>query len=249
MIVIPYKTDPITVGMNLNQMLEGYLPVVGEKEIVVVTSKIVSICQGRVKKITTPDQKRALVKAESQRYIDNDLTRRYGFQLTICHDLLVPNAGIDESNGNGYEILWPENPMESARLIWDFMRTRFHCTQVGVIITDSHSTILRYGTTGIGLAWCGFEPLNSYIGKPDIFGRKFTIQQANVLDGLAASAVVTMGEGSEQTPIAVIKGAQNVIFTDTPPTKEDEERLHIPMEKDMYAPLLMNAPWQKGGKQ
>lgn len=248
MIVIPYKTDPITVGMNLNQMLEGYLPIVGEKEIVVVTSKIVSICQGRIKKITNAEDQRKLVKEESQFYIDNDLTRRYGFQLTICHDLLVPNAGIDESNGNGYQILWPKNPMESARLIWDFIRTRFHCTQVGVIITDSHSTILRYGTTGIGLAWCGFEPLNSYVGKPDIFGRKFTVQQANILDGLAASAVVTMGEGSEQTPIAVIKGAQNVVFTDEAPSEADAEALRIPMEKDMYAPILVNAPWQKGSQ-
>lgn len=248
MIVTPYKTDPITVGMDLNQMLEGYLPIIAEKEIVVVTSKIVSICEKRVKKISTPEEKRALVKKESQQYIDNELTRRYGFQLTICHDLLVPNAGIDESNGNGYEILWPENPMESARLIWEFIKTRFRCAQVGVIITDSHSTILRYGTTGIGLGWCGFTPLHSYVGQRDIFGRKFTVQQSNVLDGLAASAVVTMGEGSEQTPIAVIKGAQNVVFTDAPPSPEEIEALHIPMERDMYAPLLTSAGWQKGGK-
>jgi len=246
MVITPYKTDPITIGMDLHSMLHGYLPIIQEKEIVVVTSKIISICEKNIKKITTVEEKRALVQKESQQYVDNDLTRRYGFQLTIAHNLLVSNAGIDESNGNGFTVLWPKNPMESARTIWEFIRTQFRCTHVGVIITDSHSTMLRYGTTGIGLAWCGFEPLHSYIGQRDIFGRKFTVQQSNILDGLAAAAGVTLGEGDEQTPIAVIKGAQNVTFTDAPPTDQDIASLHIEMEKDMYAPLLMHADWKKG---
>jgi len=246
MIVTPYKTDPVVVGDRLFPILEKFLPPLKKKDIVVVTSKIVSICEGNVVKTQTTLQKRELIRTFSQLYIDNKLTRRYGFQLTIANNILIPNAGVDESNGNGYLVLWPKNPLKSATEIWNYLRYRNKLTHLGVVITDSHTTILRKGTTGIALSWCGFSPLTNYIGTSDIFGRKLQVTYAHIADGLAASAVVVMGEGNEQTPLAVIKEAHQVQFQRHPPSKEELADMRWPLEEDMYAPLLIDIPWKKG---
>jgi len=246
MIVTPYKTDPVVAGDTLFPILATYLPLLKEKDIVVVTSKIVAICEGNVIKTHSSFEKRKLIRTLSQLYIDNELTRRYGFQLTIANNILIPNAGVDESNGNGYLILWPKNPMKSATEIWTYLRKKNSITHLGIIITDSHTTILRKGTTGISLAWCGFSALNNYIGTPDIFGRKLKVTKAHIADGLAASAVTVMGEGSEQTPLAIIKEAQQVHFQTHSPTIEEMTDMRWPLEEDMYAPLLMDIPWKKG---
>ena len=249
MIVTPYKTRPVVAGDTLYPILDTYLPRLHERDIVVVTSKIVSICEGSVVKIHDSQEKQDLIRKQSQYYIDNELTRRYGFQLTIANNMCIPNAGIDESNGNGFTILWPKNPMQSAKKIWNHLRTKNSIKFLGVIISDSHTTMLRYGITGIGLAWCGFQALKNYIGTPDIFHRKLRVTKSHLLDGLAASAVLVMGEGNEQTPLAVIQEARNIVFTDHSPTKEEIENMYIPLKQDMYAPLLMDIPWQKGGKK
>jgi len=248
MIVLPYKTEPVVKGGDLFPILKKFLPPLQEKDIVVVTSKIVSICEGRIRIIKTPEEKQAFVREESEYYIDNEQTRRYGYQLTIANNICIPNSGIDESNGNGYGILWPENPMKSAEGIWQYIKDKYNLHHAGVIITDSHTTMLRKGTSGIGLSWCGFEALQDYAGKPDIFGRLLRVTQANVLDGLSAAAVSVMGEGNEQTPLAVIREAQHVVFTDHPPSDKERTIMSIAMEQDMYAPLLTDIPWKKGGK-
>jgi F420-0:gamma-glutamyl ligase len=52
-----------------------------------------------------------------------------------------------------------------------------------------------------------------------------------------------MGEGNEQTPFAVITNAPKMEFQSMPPTDEEIQEIFIPMEEDLYAPLLKNAPW------
>jgi len=239
------KTDPIVSTGSITDLLDRYIPGIHENDIVVITSKIVSICQGRVKRIANEEEKKELIRRESEWYIEDEATKRYNVILTITEGLLIPSAGIDESNGNGFCILWPTNPMKEASKIWEHLRTKHHINKLGVIITDSHTTPLRWGTSGVAIAWSGFEPLHNYIGSPDIFGRNLKMTKANILDGLAASAVLTMGEGNEQTPLAIIKNASMVKFTNHAPTKEEIADLHIKPEDDIYSPLLTSTPWIK----
>ena len=103
---------------------------------------------------------------------------------------------------------------------------------------------MRRGVTGITLGWCGFEPLYSYVNQPDIYGKPLRVTQINILDALATAAVFVMGEGGEQTPIAVISDAPKITFVNRSPTAEEEKRVVISMEEDLYAPLLLNAKWQ-----
>jgi F420-0:gamma-glutamyl ligase len=72
------------------------------------------------------------------------------------------------------------------------------------------------------------------------------VTKANILDGLAAAAVAVMGEGSEQTPIAVIRDTPFVTFVERPPSEKEINDMRIPLELDLYAPILSSVSWQKG---
>lgn len=246
--VTAYKTPKVVVGDDLFNILDRHLPKIYEKSVVVITSKIVSICEDRVIKNDGTIDKKKLMQREADFFIDDELTKRYGIMLTVKNDMLIASAGIDESNGNGYFILWPKDAMASVRAIWNHLRKKNHVQKLGILITDSRTTPMRWGTLGAGIAWCGFDPLNDYIGSKDIFGRKLKVTKSSVIDGLAAAAVLVMGEGKEQTPLAVITQIPMVHFTNHAPTKEEISALHITLQDDMYASLTDSPRWQKGGK-
>lgn len=246
------KTRKITSeDKDILAIIDKYVTTLEENSILVVTSKIVAICEGRIQKInkkTETEDKERLVKQESEMYIDKN-ENQYGFYLTITQNLLIPTAGIDESNGNGYYILWPKNPYETANKIREHLVSKFKISNLGVIITDSKTTPLRWGTTGVSIAHSGFNALNNYIGKPDLFGREMRVTKANVADGLAAAAVASMGEGQEQTPLAIISEISNVEFTNQNTTDEEIKNLKISLDEDVYAPILKRAPWKTGNKK
>ena len=243
--VTALKTHKITTkDKDLFTILGKYLPKLQDKSIVSVTSKIVSICEGQVVPMDQID-KDQLIEQESELYLPRDLNP-YNVSFAITHDTLSASAGIDESNGNGYYILWPKNPQESANAIRLNLKQRFNLNHIGVIITDSRTTPMRWGVTAIAIAHSGFLPLKSYIGKPDIFGRPFVFEKLSIIDNLASSASLVMGEGSEQTPLAVIEDVPFVEFQDRNPTKVEISQLRISLEEDIYAPFLKSAPWKKG---
>lgn len=248
MIVTAYKTGKMTTRASLFPVLDRYLPKLTECSVVVVTSKIVSICQGRVVPNDGTVDKYELIRREADATIEDAKLKRWGVILTIKNNILIPNAGIDESNGNGSFILWPKDIHATAVTVWRYLRKKHNLKHLGVIITDSHTTALRWGTTGMGLAWAGFEALNNYIGHPDIFGRKLRVTKANVLDGLSAAAVLTMGEGREQTPLAVIRDCTLVTFQPRPPSKQEIASLRIALGDDIFSPLLTAVQWKRKNK-
>jgi putative folate metabolism gamma-glutamate ligase len=250
MYIKPIKTHKIiSSDQTITSLLDQYLPVpFPERAVIAVTSKIVSICEGRVVKVTGDEsQKDTLIEQEAQWYLSR-FENPYNVSLTITNDLLTPSAGIDESNGNGSYILWPKNPQESANKIREHIVKNKGVREVGVILTDSKTTPLRWGVTGIAIAHSGFQAINDYIGKDDLFGRKFAYEKVNVMDSLAASAVFAMGEGSEQLPLALLIDVPNVIFQERNPTEEELKTIRISKEEDIYSPFLISVPWKKGGK-
>ncbi len=216
-----------------------------EKSIIVITSKIVSIWQGRCIKTDEFPDKDELIKKEAEFYLDRDKVPGKYVMLTIKQNLLIPTAGIDESNANGYFILWPKDSYKTAEKIYNFIKKNYHLKDFGIIISDSHCTPLRWGTMGLALAYYGFYPLEDYRGKKDIFGREMKITQANRADALAAAAVCVMGEGNEQTPIAIIEDIDFIKFKKI--KKNTLNPLEIKPDEDIYAPLLKTIKWKKGG--
>jgi putative folate metabolism gamma-glutamate ligase len=229
---------------TLFEVLDKYLTAVKEQSIVVITSKIVSVCEGRIVKIGKAGKK-DLVEKEAEYFLPPEESK-YNVTLTIKGNLLMPTAGIDESNAAGYYILWPQNPQKTANEVRRYLRKRFSVKKVGVIITDSKTTPLRWGTTGVAIVYSGFSALNNYIGKKDIFGRKFHIQKANIIDALAASAVLVMGEGAEQTPLAIIEDVPFVRFKEKNPSRKELKDLNINIDDDLYGPLLKSVKWRRG---
>lgn len=245
--VASVKTSPVRQQGDILAFLDEWIPALEDRTIVVITSKVVSILEGSVREKTI--SKENLIKQEADYYIEDEwLWKHYRLFITRKNDIIIANAGIDESNANDRYVLWPRNPFETAERVWRHLKTKHALLSLGIIISDSRITPLRWGTIGIGIAWCGFQPLNDYRGTPDIFGRSLRVTKAGILDGLAASAVLVMGEGKEQTPIAMITDIPFVTFVDHPPTKEEQQSMRIDIKDDIYAPLLTAVPWEKGNK-
>lgn len=243
--VYTIKTHQITTqDKDLFAILDAYLPTLREGAILAITSKIVAISEGAVAKIGAVD-KQALIEQEADYFLPPN-TNRYGVTLTIKHGLLIPNAGVDESNGNGYHILWPRQPQATANAVRAYLCRRFNLQQVGVLITDSHVTPLRMGVTGVALAHSGFLALNNYIGVSDLFDRPLRMTQANLADALATTAVMLMGEGNEQTPLAVTEDVPFVTFQAHDPADAELQQLRIAREDDLYGALLGSVQWRKG---
>ena len=217
-----------------------------EKSVIVVTSKVVSIWEGVCIKIDNSKiEKDRLIKKEADLYIERVSKSPEDVMLTIKDNILIPTSGIDESNANGYYILWPQKPFLSAKKIYSFIKKEYRLKNFGVIISDSHTTPLRTGIIGIGLAYYGFNPLRDYRGKKDIFGRELKMSQTNIVDSLSATAVYEMGEGAEQMPIAIIEDAGDIEFTGKDFSKSNPLRIGI--DEDIYSPFLKSVKWKKGG--
>jgi F420-0:gamma-glutamyl ligase len=205
-----------------------------EKEIFVITSKIVSIHQGRTILNDGTVSRDELMRREAEKIF---VQRKYDegvATVTLKNNTIVSGAGIDESNGDGYFILLPENVQEFCKELHAYLCKRFHVKQCGVVVTDSHSTPLRYGAIGVGIGFYGFIPLKHYQGFPDIFGRKFKYERSNLVDGVAAAAVLAMGEGDEQTPCAVVSDLKGIDFV----TGDFYDHWVIPRDEDLYYPLF-----------
>ncbi len=219
-----------------------------ERSIFVVTSKVVSIWQGKCIPVSGVPDKDTLIIAEAERYLPREAISNKWVIHTIKNNLLIPSAGIDESNADGHYILWPERPYEAAEKILAWLKQKYGVKDCGVIITDSHSVPLRRGVVGISLGYAGFRALNDYRHTKDLFGRELKVSQSNIPDSLAAAAVVAMGEGNECTPFALIADADFVSFAHEEKSKEIFSSFEIPPVEDLYAPFVENVEWREGGK-
>ncbi len=205
-----------------------------EKDVLLITSKILAIYQGRTVPMSEIKDKDDLIKKEADLFIPREEVPGEHVILTVKNNTLIPSAGIDESNSDGHYVLWPEKPEEEAKKICEYLKEKNKIKELGVIITDSHTTPMRWGVMGISTGFFGIKPLKDYRGAKDIFGREIKMTQSNIVDSLAVIGVLAMGEGDEKKPMVIVRDADNVEFTD----KEMYEETLIPTEEDIYYPLL-----------
>ncbi|MFA6274149.1 MAG: coenzyme F420-0:L-glutamate ligase [Candidatus Paceibacterota bacterium] len=231
----PIKTRVFNENEKLLPFILKYVKEIPEKSIFVITSKIVSLAEGRTVEYKNEKQKTALIKKESSFSLKTKLT-----WLTIKDGMVMAAAGIDESNANGKIILLPKDCFKTAEYIRRELQKKFKIKKLGVLITDSRIFPLRAGVVGVALGYAGFKGIRNYIGEKDIFGKKLKMSRTDVADSLATSAVLCMGEGKEQQPLSLINNAP-VIFTD----KINKKELVINFKEDMFYPLFKNI---KNGK-
>lgn len=214
---------------DLWSVLDESLPTLLEGDVVLISSKAVAIHQGRCL-VAADYSKDELVKKAADFIIQRDYSSA---PLTITNHAFLGAAGIDESNGNGYFILLPENIFEFAKEAHTYLGKKFNLNNLGVVITDSHSGPFRYGATGISLAWWGIEPMEDHRGRTDLFGREIKYERSNLVDGLSAGAVVVSGEVDECIPVVIARNVPRLVFTD----KETRDQLLVPYKEDLFRVL------------
>ena len=224
------KTKIFQENENLISFITRYIKNIKEGSVVVITSKIVALSEGRTAIAKNEKEKDTLIKSESE----YALKTKYVW-LTLKEGTLIANAGVDESNARGENkiILLPKDSYTAADSIRRNLMKHYGVKKLGVLITDSRILPFRAGVVGVALGYAGFKGIYDYRGTPDIFGRKLKMTQMDIADGLATSAVLLMGEGNECKPLALI--------TDAPITfvnKVKKGELYIDPKDDMYGPFF-----------
>jgi F420-0:gamma-glutamyl ligase len=155
--------------------------------------------------------------------------------LTIKDGVLLPSAGIDESNSpNGDFLLMPSQPFEALKTLHETLAREVGHSQFGLLMTDSRSQPLRWGVNGLAYAHYGFEAIRDRRGTPDLYGRNLKVTTINDADAFASMAVMLMGESNECSPLCLIR-APWVRFQKS----GSPEEIQIPVDEDLYGSLLL----------
>jgi coenzyme F420-0:L-glutamate ligase len=217
-----------------------------EGDIVCISSKVVSIDEGRTIPMSEVADKEKLIEQESDFYLLAPKSSKHRRRFTFAKGGMAGSAGIDESNGSDHYILYPKDPFASAKKIRAWLMKEYEVQDLAVIITDSTSLPLRRGAIGFALSWDGIDPLRDYRGMPDIFGRIIKVETANLIDALAAAAVLEMGEGSECVPVAIIRDAKDIVRKNRSP--RNGTQLIVDPKDDVFAPFFFHKDfkWKRG---
>ncbi|HET6471645.1 MAG TPA: coenzyme F420-0:L-glutamate ligase [Pseudomonadales bacterium] len=145
--------------------------------------------------------------------------------------LVGAQAGIDQSNiehgADENALLLPEDPDRSARQIRDTIAKRTG-VRPGVIVSDSMNRPWRLGTIGGAIGSAGIQVLDDRRGMHDIYGREMKVTMINRADSIATAATLVMGETTERTPVALVRGFAQEDHTQT------ARDIIRPLEEDMF---------------
>ncbi len=222
------KTRVFKENESLKEFIAEHITSLPEKSVLAITSKVVALAEGRTALAATQEEKEQLIKNESEFAVNT----KYVW-LTVKDGMVLASAGIDESNADGKLVLLPKDSYKAALQIRDELMEKFKVKKLGIVITDSRVLPLRAGATGIATGYAGFKGLKDYKGRSDIFGREFVFETSNIADSLATAAVLQMGEGAEQKPLALIEAA-DIEFVE----QVDPKELLIDPEDDLYRPVI-----------
>jgi coenzyme F420-0:L-glutamate ligase/coenzyme F420-1:gamma-L-glutamate ligase len=187
-------------------------------DILVVTHKIVSKAEGRVINLASikPSTKAIRMAEEHDKdprvmeLILNESTQILRAKKGIIisetkHGFVCANAGVDQSNVEGdTAVLLPVAPDESASRLQDAVKKKVG-KEIAVVITDTFGRTFRNGQTNVAIGIAGINPIKSYIGTYDMYGRKLRVTEIAVADEIASAAELVMGK-AEGTPVAIVRG-------------------------------------------
>jgi coenzyme F420-0:L-glutamate ligase/coenzyme F420-1:gamma-L-glutamate ligase len=180
-----------------------------DRDLVIVTSKVVSKSEGQVVPFDgTEEHKVRLVEQESVRV----LRRRGPLRITETHHGFVnANAGIDLSNtDDGTAVLLPKDPDRSARRIRGDLQRRCG-VEVAVVITDTFGRVWRNGVTDVAIGSAGVVPVLDLRGTVDATGRVLEATEVAIVDEIAGAANLVL-EKAAGTPFALIRGLDERFF-------------------------------------
>jgi coenzyme F420-0:L-glutamate ligase / coenzyme F420-1:gamma-L-glutamate ligase len=194
-------------GDDLAAALATAAPWLRDDDVVVVTSKVFSKCEGRI--VTAPSDpeerdtlRRKLIDAEAVRVL-----ARKGRTLITENaiGLVQAAAGVDGSNVDSAELaLLPVDPDGSAAALRAGLADRLGVT-VGVVVTDTMGRAWRNGQTDFAIGAAGLTTLHGYAGAHDRHGNELLVTEVAVADEIAAAADLVKGKLTA-IPVAVVRG-------------------------------------------
>ncbi len=213
-------------------------------DVVVVSQKIVSKAEGRVRSLATVvpgeeahrlatelDKDAALVElilTESREV----LRAQRGVLITETHHGFVcANAGIDSSNlpGTGTVSLLPEDPDASARRIRAEIRAAAGISPA-VIVSDSFGRAWRLGQAEVAIGCAGIAPLDDWRGRTDTAGRELEATLIAIVDQAAAAADLIRDKTS-RVPAAIARGLDRYVTAEDGP---GASALRRPRSEDLF---------------
>jgi len=203
----PDGVGEVRVGDDLVTLLLDALAgdwVLTDGDIVVVTSKVVSKSEGRVRPGTREDA----LGGETERIV-----ARRGETAIVRNKLglTMAAAGIDASNVEaGSVVLLPLDPDATARGIRAALAERMG-TNVGVVITDTAGRAWREGQTDIAIGAAGIVVCEDYAGQADSYGNPLQVTAPAVADELAGAAELAQGKLAGR-PFAVVRGRDDLVL-------------------------------------
>ncbi len=213
-----------------------------EGDILVISSKILSYFEGKVvslKNIEVSEEAKEIAAQVNQgeslvqlvlEEADEVIAVRPWVVLTKKNAVYAANAGIDTSNiEEGYAVLWPEDSSRSAEEISQKITESTGLKKIAVLIIDSAILPARKGTISVSIGYSGLVGIQELAGEEDLFGNTLRYSSLNIVDSLATSANLLMGEGRDAKPMAIVRDYR---WDSAKETKNDE--MLISSSDDMF---------------
>ncbi len=143
---------------DLTQFIIKHVATLQDRSVLIITSKIVALAQGRTASLT---DKEAIIKSESREIISTP----YG-TLTLTSAGWCINAGVDESNAYNELVLLPQHTLQVATQIRSMLVNHFKIDNLGIVITDTRTVPLRKATIGRAIATAGLIRLKVILAQP-----------------------------------------------------------------------------------
>ncbi|MGL5825602.1 MAG: coenzyme F420-0:L-glutamate ligase, partial [Nocardioides sp.] len=194
-------------------------------DIVVVTSKVVSKAEGRVR---GGDPAASLAEETVRTLARQGSLAIVRSRLGITH----ARAGIDESNvAMDYHALLPLDPDASAATIRAAVWQRTGIN-LGVLISDTAGRAWRLGQTEIAIGASGVRLIEEYLGRRDHVGRLLQATEPCVGDELCSAAELAQTKTGRR-PFAVIRGRPDLVTAPSDPG-DRASSLNRPIPEDLF---------------
>jgi coenzyme F420-0:L-glutamate ligase/coenzyme F420-1:gamma-L-glutamate ligase len=219
-------------GDDLGAAVAAAAPWLRDGDVVVVTSKVVSKCEGRLVPAPLDAEERDELR---RKLVDDEAVRvlaRKGRTLITENrlGLVQAAAGVDGSNVGRDELaLLPVDPDASAAALRAGLRRRLG-VDVAVVITDTMGRAWRNGQIDAAVGAAGIAVLHSYSGAVDAHGNELVVTEVAIADEVAAAADLVKGKLTAM-PVAVVRGLPEHVVSDDGTTAR---RLLRPGEEDLF---------------